>query len=64
VGDFDEWKKENRDVAGDVETTGEHAHDITLPDINENTDDNGKKIDGIGANLPPYLNVYMWKRIG
>lgn len=45
-----------------------HTHTVNLPAINyvtQNNVANGASISTTGkdANLPPYLNVYMWKRI-
>ena len=38
-----------------------HNHTIT---VNKNTDDANKEISGTDKNMPPYLVVYMWKRVG
>ena len=39
---------------------GSHNHTIT---VEENKDSANKTISGTDKNMPPYLVVYMWKRV-
>lgn len=46
------------DQVSNTESAGAHTHTVTI--ASSNTDSTG---NGDGGNMPPYLTVYMWKRI-
>ena len=38
-----------------------HKHSVSIPKLDVNVDSAGE--DGTDKNMPPYLVVYMWKRV-
>jgi hypothetical protein len=56
-GNAGDDKSDSRKVTEKSAEAGSHTHEVTLPSITYSGE------DGIDKNLPPYIAVYMWKRV-